>query len=144
MNGLRRVVFDTSTLVSAALRVGSIPHRALMHAMAAGEVCVSAATLGELDKVLSRSKFDRYQTEDVRMAFAALVHRHAQLFAVSTAAEAGVAPTCRDPKDNKFLALARACDAAVLISSDADLLVMDPWQGVPIITPAAFVALLER
>ena len=48
-------------------------------------------------------------------------------------------PRCRDPKDDQFLALVRACDANVLISSDADLLVLHPWQGVPILTPAAFM-----
>ena len=47
----RRVVFDTSTLASAALRVGSVPHRALAHALSTGEVCASAATLAELEQV---------------------------------------------------------------------------------------------
>ncbi|MBK9345836.1 MAG: hypothetical protein IPN06_05050 [Burkholderiales bacterium] len=42
-------------------------------------------------------------------------------------------------KDAKFLALARACSAAALISSDADLLVLSPWNGIPITTPAAFL-----
>lgn len=51
MSGSWRVVFDTSTLVSAALRVGSLPHRALTHVLREGEVCVSSATLAELDEV---------------------------------------------------------------------------------------------
>ena len=72
-----------------------------------------------------------------------MLRRNTRLFSVSEADEANVVPFCRDSKDNKFLALAKACDAAALISSDADLLVMHPWQGVPIMTPAAFVALLE-
>lgn len=140
MNHLRRVVFDTSTLVSAALRVGSVPHRALAHALSAGELCASAATLAELEKVLRRSKFDRYQPEEARSAFAAIVQRHASIFTVSEALESNLEPPCRDPKDNKFLALVQACDADALISSDADLLVMHPWQGVPIVSPAAFLA----
>ena len=37
---------------------------------------------------------------------------------------------CRDPKDNKFLELA--------VYGDADLLVLDAFQGIPIINPAAF------
>ena len=45
MNALHRVVLDASTLVSAALRVGSVPHRAFMRAASLGEVCVSQATL---------------------------------------------------------------------------------------------------
>ena len=49
---------------------------------------------------------------------------------------------CRDPKDNKYLALAAAAGAEILVSSDADLLVLDPWRGVRIVTPAQFLALI--
>lgn len=50
---------------------------------------------------------------------------------------------CRDPKDNMYLALAAAAGAALLVSSDADLLVLDPWRGVRIVTPAGFLALID-
>ena len=66
MSALRRVVFDTSSLVGAALLIDSTPHRALAHALAADEVCASAETLAELKKVLLRPKFDRYQLREVR------------------------------------------------------------------------------
>lgn len=134
-----RVAFDTSTLVSAALRVGSVPHRALVQAFTAGEVCASESTLTELELVLQRPKFDLYQPADVRKAFADIFRRRALLFTVPEADESIVSPPCRDPKDNKFLALIQACDADVLISSDDDLLVLNPWQGIPILTPAQFL-----
>ena len=140
MSALRRVVFDTSTLVSAALRMGSLPHRALAHAFSVGEVCASESTLAELADVLMRAKFDRYQTLDVRMEFSAILHRRSALFSVSGFDEANVVPACRDPKDNQFLALIQICDADALISSDADLLVLHPWQDVPILTPSAYLA----
>ena len=139
MSGFRRVVFDTSTLVSAALRVGSVPYLALAQAFSAGEVCVSAATMAELEKVLMRPKFDRCQSAGVRQEFAAILRSRTSLFSVSEADESNVNPRCRDPKDDQFLALVRACDADALISSDADLLVLHPWQGVPVLTPAAFM-----
>ena len=139
MSGLQRVVFDTSTLVSAALRVGSTPHRALAHALLTGEVCVSASTFLELEQELLRSKFDRHQTTEVRAAFVALVQKHAVLVAVSKTDESKVVPRCRDPKDDQFLALALACEANVLVSSDADLLVLHPWREVPIVTPGDFL-----
>lgn len=140
MRALRRVVFDTSTLVSAALRVGSVPHRALIHALSVGDVCASVSTLAELEQVLLRPKFDRYQLRDVRMAFVAILRRQVNLFAVSEADEVNLEPPCRDPKDNKFLALALHCSADVLISSDDDLLVLHPWRDVPILTPSTYVA----
>jgi predicted nucleic acid-binding protein len=52
MSRIRRVVLDTSTLVSAALRIGSVPHQALMQALASCDVCASAETLAELEQVL--------------------------------------------------------------------------------------------
>lgn len=139
MSAFGRVVFDTSTLVSAALRVGSTPHQALMQAIALGDVCVSAATLAELEQVLARPKFDRYQPQDVRLAFVDLLRKLALLVPVSAMDEASVIPACRDPKDNPFLALVLACEADVLVSSDADLLVLHPWRGVPILTPGVYL-----
>ena len=50
----RRVILDTSTLVSAALRIGSVPYQALSEALATCDVCASAETLAELEQVLDR------------------------------------------------------------------------------------------
>ncbi len=139
MSVFARVVFDTSTLVSAALRVGSIPHSAMIRAFTVSTVCASASTLEELEQVLLRPKFDRYQPVEVRNAFITILRRHTSLFAVSETNERDINPPCRDPKDNKFLTLIQACDADALISSDADLLVLHPWHEVPILTPAQFL-----
>ncbi|MEO6748100.1 MAG: PIN domain-containing protein [Casimicrobiaceae bacterium] len=109
--------------------------------MSEGDVCASLATLAELEVVLRRSKFDLYQPADIRSEFVTTLCQNIQLFAVSEADEADVIPPCSDPKDNKFLALTKVCSATALISSDADLRDMDPWRGIPIMAPAAFVAL---
>lgn len=47
---------------------------------------------------------------------------------------------CRDAKDDKYLELALAAGAAVIVSSDADLLVLHPWRGVRILQLAAYLA----
>ena len=47
---------------------------------------------------------------------------------------------CRDAKDNKYLELALAAGAEMLVSSDDDLLVLDPWRGVRILLPADYLA----
>jgi hypothetical protein len=142
-----RVVVDTSTLVSAALRIGSIPHQALLEALATCDICASAETLEELERVLDREKFDRYLDRASRLEFVALIRRHVHLFAVQDADLDAVQPPCRDPKDSQFLALALAAEVNMLVSSDEDLLVMNPWRGIEIMTPAEFVsrskALLE-
>ena len=143
MNGFRRVVLDTSTLVSAALRVGSTPHQAFALALSMGEVCVSMSTLAELDAVLMRSKFDAYQPPDVRRAFVAMVRKHATLISVSVVDEAKAVSVCRDPKDNQFLSLMLASGADVLVSSDADLRSLHPWQGIPVLSPLEFLKLAD-
>jgi putative PIN family toxin of toxin-antitoxin system len=45
---------------------------------------------------------------------------------------------CRDPDDDKFLELAVNGHADAIIPGDNDLLVLDTFRGIPIITPAAF------
>ncbi|HEY5055666.1 MAG TPA: putative toxin-antitoxin system toxin component, PIN family [Acidobacteriaceae bacterium] len=136
----RRVVFDTSTLVSAALRIGSIPHQALLEAFATCDVCSSQGTLDELERVLNGKKFDRYLDRASRSAFVALMRRHAISFDVPEANILTVAPACRDPEDNQFLALADVARANFIVSSDKDLLVLNPWHRIAVLTPAEFLA----
>jgi uncharacterized protein len=143
MSHIRRVILDTSTLVSAALRIGSVPHQALLKALASCDVCASTETLDELEQVLDRDKFDRYLDRELRRSFVALMRRHMHLFAVQDADREAVEPPCRDPKDNQFLALALAAEANALVSSDEDLLVLHPWRGIAIVTPADFLARTE-
>jgi len=138
-----RVILDTSTLGCAALRAGSIPEQALVRAMRTCELRASAETLDELARVLDRDKFDRYLDRESRRAFVALIRRSAQLFAVQQADRLAVHPACRDPKDDLFLALALACEADVLVSSDEDLLVLNPWNGMRIVTAREFLGYAE-
>ena len=49
---------------------------------------------------------------------------------------------CRDPKDDEYLELALAASAEIIVSSDDDLLVLDPWRGIQILNPAAYLALV--
>lgn len=51
---------------------------------------------------------------------------------------------CRDPKDDKFLELAVNGHADLIVSGDADLLALNPFRGIPIVTPAAFVQGVAR
>jgi putative PIN family toxin of toxin-antitoxin system len=136
----RRVVWDTSSLVSAALRIGSIPHQALLKAFATWDLCASAETLAELERVLELRKFDRYLDRQSRREFVALMKRNVHLFAVGKEDLAAVNPPCRDSQDNQFLALALVAEADVLISSDEDLLALHPWRKTAILSPSDFLS----
>ena len=139
MSFVKRVVMDTSTLVSAVLLPQSTPRQALLKAVASRVLCVSPSTLSEMEHVLMRKKFDRYLDQKTRMDFLAMYRTHARLFPVSEAEETTLPLSCRDPRDNKFLALALHCSADVLVSSDADLLTLNPYQGIPILSPKGFL-----
>jgi uncharacterized protein len=143
MSRIQRVILDTSTLVSAAIRAGSVPDQVLVKALGTCEVCASAETLDELAQVLDRKKFDRYLDKESRRDFVALMRRRLRLFTVQQSDLADVDPPCRDPMDNKFLALALASEADALVSSDEDLLILNPWRGIPIMTPTEFNRLIK-
>ena len=49
---------------------------------------------------------------------------------------------CRDPHDDKFLEVAVSGHADVIVSGDEDLLVLSPFQGIPIVSPREFLDML--
>jgi uncharacterized protein len=134
-----KVVLDTSTLVSAALRADSIPDRALTLALSSHLLCTSDRALEELEKVLNKERFDAYVDLDSRMALVATIRAHVQLFIVPESLQMEARGCCRDTKDEFILALALASQADVIVSSDHDLLVLHPWRGLSILTPAQFL-----
>jgi putative PIN family toxin of toxin-antitoxin system len=46
---------------------------------------------------------------------------------------------CRDPKDNYLLALAKDSDANLLVTGDQDLLVLNPFENIKIMTVNEFL-----
>lgn len=96
---------------------------------------ISEATLAELIDVLARPRLVRFINpklrDDVLLPLDAYV-----IFFVPTER----VTNCRDPKDDKYLELALASAADVIVSSDADLLVLHPWRGVRILRPAGYPA----
>ncbi len=128
-----RGVFDNNVLVSAALLTG-VPRKAFDKLLDNGVVLVSVPVLLELAEVLSREKFDKYVTHDERMRFMV------GFLKVAAMIETGEAITaCRDPKDDKLLELAVSGKADFLVTGDKDLLVLNPFRGVEIITPREFL-----
>ncbi len=52
------------------------------------------------------------------------------------------APVSRDPDDDAVLALAVAAQADLIVSGDGDLLVLNSYEGVPIVTPVQALTIL--
>jgi putative PIN family toxin of toxin-antitoxin system len=139
-----RVVFDTSTLIGAVLRPSSIPDRAFSAALEFGVICTCELALDELARVLGRTKFDRYVGRGERLEFVGLLRKHAFMAPLRSDDAISVRPSCRDAKDNLFLALAAASEADVIVSSDEDLLVLGSWHGIPVVTPSEFLCWYDR
>ena len=130
----QRFVFDSSTIIGAALSSGGKPRRALVHAALRGELLASAATFAELTSRLERPKFDRYLDAAERADFLEWLEGLLAFVTVES-----VIAECRDPKDDMFLELVVDGKADVLISSDGDLLALHPFRGIPILTAAQFL-----
>jgi len=129
-----RAVIDTNTFVSAAIKLGSIPALVVAKALRKGAVLRSLDTWQELEDVLMRSKFDRYQALLVRQRYLDSLSDALEPISVLTRLE-----VCRDPGDDKFLELALDGQADVIITGDSDLLVLHPFRGISIVTPAAYL-----
>ncbi len=128
-------VFDTNTLVSAALMKRSVPRQALTMAVATGALLFTDRTLSELTMVLARPKFDRYFKDGERESFLVDLVQQAHVIVAP-----GTIVACRDPKDDMFLDLAVHGAAAAIVTGDADLLVLHPFRAIPILTPQQFLA----
>lgn len=127
-------VFDTNSLISALLINTSISRRSFDKALDHYRLLISDETVAEFDDVAGRKKFETYLEEGEREAFEEPLHREAQFVEGTETVEVN-----RDPDDDKFLELAVAGEAEVIVSGDQDLLVLDPFQGVRIVRPRTFV-----
>lgn len=135
MNRTReRVVVDTNVLVSQLVLPFSVPDDAVRKAVTSGRLLFSDSTMKELAGVLSRPKFDRYVSSENRVQFLSGLCSIGEFVPIIR-----VVHECRDSRDDKFLEVALNGKADLILSGDADLLAMHPWQGVAILSPADYL-----
>ena len=131
----RRFIFDTNVIVSAVLRPQSQPNVALKKAQNLGTLLVSPNTWLELETVLSRPKFNRYITLEERQNFLLDFSQTVELILTDSFST----KECRDPKDNQYLELAVNGQAECLITGDQDLLILNPFRGILILSIRDFM-----
>lgn len=129
-----RFVLDTNVLISALLFKTSVPFQAIELAEKQGIILYSEATLNELEQVLNRKKFNKYLSLEDRQVFLLKFISSSQLVSITENIT-----VCRDEKDNKFLELAVSGNANVIVTGDLDLLILNPFQAVKILTPDMFI-----
>jgi putative PIN family toxin of toxin-antitoxin system len=129
-----RVVVDTNVIVSAMLFNSSAPGQALALLLERGSLLVSIDLVEELNEVLSREKFARYVTREEREQFLEALIAESELVEIKESIA-----ICRDPKDDHLLELAASSGATVIVTGDRDLLVLDPFRNIRIVTPHDFL-----
>ncbi len=98
-----------------------------------GVILVSDATLAELREVLLRPAFDRFKPRAAREAFLAAIEAGSER--IVPAEEPRL---CSDPDDDKFLAVALAGHADVLLTEDKAVLALRTVGETRILRPIAF------
>jgi uncharacterized protein len=129
-----RIVIDSNALVSRLLLPSSVPGQAVRKAVDNSLLLVSDATMNELADVLARPKFDRYISLDERQQFLRQLSRLAEFVPIVYPVRA-----CRDPNDGKFLEVGLNGNADLILTGDADLLALNPWREIAIVSPADYV-----
>lgn len=129
-------VLDTNILISAVLFKASKARQALDKAQNVGMILMSSSVLLELEEVLFRPKFDKYVTQIERRFFLSNFLKTVEFIEVRE-----IIKICRDPKDDKILALGLSGKAEYIITGDQDLLILNLFQGVKIITIEEFLNL---
>jgi putative PIN family toxin of toxin-antitoxin system len=128
-----RVVLDTNVLMSGIF-FGGTP----------GEI-LEAWKEGQVFLVLSPTILDEYRSTGEELeakhgdfGLSSILTLLASSAEIVDATDLGE-PVARDPDDDKFLACARAANVSIVVSGDLDLLSLDPWNGIRILSPREFV-----
>jgi putative PIN family toxin of toxin-antitoxin system len=128
-----RAVFDTNVFISAVL-FGGTP-RALLVAAWEGlfQLSISQPILTEINRVLrSRFNYEASLLEELNREIGSLCEWTEPAERIRA---------CRDPDDDQVLECAVSARAQYVITGDADLLELDPFRGIRILSPSAFWSL---
>ena len=130
-----RCVPDTNVLISALLQPSGRTAQVLdaIHA-AGGVLLLSNEMFAELASRLRRPKFDRYVDQTLRQRFLSDLASVAEWVTVT-----GRVRVCRDPDDDKVLETAINGEASCIVTGDADLLTLDPFDRLRLLIPSAFL-----
>ena len=130
-----KVVCDTNVLIAALVADGLcrdiVKRRLLLF-----DLFTSADLLKELESTL-RIKF-RTNPDDLPLL--AAYRERASVVKPAKLARA----VCRDPDDDVVLATAKAAQADCILTGDRDLLVLERFEGIAILSPRAFVEAMDR
>jgi putative PIN family toxin of toxin-antitoxin system len=133
-----RAVIDTNVLVSGLLWRG--PPHLLIELVRDGSLALisSPALLAEFAEVIGRAKFRTILSRAGTGAddILAQLRQLAEIIDPPPLPE----PVSRDPDDDMVLALAIAARCDLIVTGDADLLILHAHAGIPIVTAVEAIA----
>lgn len=137
MRGVRAVL-DTNIFIS--MLIGGHVSGLLYDAFISGgfKIIFSHPLLAELLETLKKERLKRlFHSEDIATLLE-LIRRDVFLILPRHRIQA-----CRDPKDNIVLECAVEGGADFIVTGDKDLLSLNPYRGISIVTPRKFVGVLN-
>ena len=137
-----RAVLDANVYVSAAMRADGPPGRIIQRFLRdrAFEIVLSPAIVEEVLRALAYPKVRKYVRRGLDSA---LWFEDIVVLAELVPGEYELTGLSPDPDDDKYIAAAVEGRATFVVSGDPDLLTVKEHDGVQIVTPSAFHALLR-
>lgn len=117
----------------------SVPGQAFTRCLDDGTLVISLALAEELNDIFRREKFNRYVSLELRERLLAAMVRDSELIEITEKIQA-----CRDPKDDRILEPAVNGRASTIVTGDIDLLVLNPFRGIQIVTPAGLLKIIDE
>jgi hypothetical protein len=137
-----RVVLDANVFISAVIPDQGSPAEILRRWEGREfDLVISPSILEEVRRVIHYPKIqERYRLpEDAVQNLLALLRNQTILVEPQVALE----NLDRDPDDDRYLECAVAGSADYIVSGDAHLLNLESYEGIEILSPTAFLALLR-
>jgi uncharacterized protein len=137
-----RAVFDTNVIVSGLTTVSGSPHDVLDDWVRGDVVLIiSEAIVDEVSGVLRRPFFHEKRHVGETDVFRIRQSLLSDAIVISPKKCLRVIPA--DPSDDRILECALDGDAEYVVSGDHHLLELREYQGIQIVSPREFLALLE-
>ena len=128
-----KLVVDINVLVSGSLWRGNSAR--LVDALLDGSatLCASALVMAEFEEVIQRERFKR-RLEQRGQSAREIISRFRAAALIVEGPAIPVPSALRDPDDIHVLACAAGACANAIVTGDNDLLSMETFEGIPILT----------
>jgi hypothetical protein len=137
-----RAVLDVNVLISAVISPLGAPGRILRFwEQDKFELATSPPILIELERVLQYPKIQSKYQLPAKFVKQFLVMIQGGAIVIEPIIN--ITTIREDPSDNRYLECAVASEASYIVTGDKHLLNLNAFEGIQVLTPAAFLALLE-